>query len=455
MRVRKFEVSGLFGLFNHSIEFNLSRRITIIHAPNGYGKTVILKLLEGFFGGSLIVFRQYKFDQINIEFENGEKITINQHGTAPDLIEDRRRPIRFAYSITSKKGRTSKTWDPAAEKGDEEVFRRIGSHTLRDYLPYLVPSSPNTMRDHRTGETMTVREAIERHWDELPPSLRTRMPHPEWLAEIRKSVVCRLIETQRLMVARKEGRVRTEEQPLIPAVRSYADDLASAIGRALEESATLSQSLDRTFPNRLLRRRSDVTPPLSETELRERLASLEQLRARLTKTGILDRSTEESFIPTEAFDEPTQRILTEYVEDNRKKLDVYISLLEKVELFTDLINSRFQFKTVQADRNRGFVFVDSSGLYLDVSSLSSGEQHELVLIYELIFKTIKNSLILIDEPEISLHVAWQKRFLDDLGRIVSLSPMDVVISTHSPQLIGGHLDLLVPLKAPGEDNAGV
>ena len=53
----------------------------------------------------------------------------------------------------------------------------------------------------------------------------------------------------------------------------------------------------------------------------------------------------------------------------------------------------------------------------------------------------ENTLLLIDEPEISLHIAWQKKFLADLRRIIALSPMDVMISTHSPQLISGNIDL--------------
>jgi predicted ATP-dependent endonuclease of OLD family len=42
---------------------------------------------------------------------------------------------------------------------------------------------------------------------------------------------------------------------------------------------------------------------------------------------------------------------------------------------------------------------------------------------------------LIDEPEISLHVAWQKEFLKDLQEIIKIQNMPVVIATHSPRLL--------------------
>ena len=48
---------------------------------------------------------------------------------------------------------------------------------------------------------------------------------------------------------------------------------------------------------------------------------------------------------------------------------------------------------------------------------------------------------MIDEPEISLHVAWQQEFLHDLEKITDLAKFDVLIATHSPQIIHDRWDL--------------
>lgn len=45
MRLRRFRIEKLFGLFTHEITLNDEPRITILHAPNGYGKTVILQMM--------------------------------------------------------------------------------------------------------------------------------------------------------------------------------------------------------------------------------------------------------------------------------------------------------------------------------------------------------------------------------------------------------------------------
>ena len=63
----------------------------------------------------------------------------------------------------------------------------------------------------------------------------------------------------------------------------------------------------------------------------------------------------------------------------------------------------------------------------------------------LLFRVQPNTVVLIDEPELSLHVGWQKRFLPDLVEIVQLSGFDAVVATHSPFIVGDRDDLLVPL----------
>ena len=81
--------------------------------------------------------------------------------------------------------------------------------------------------------------------------------------------------------------------------------------------------------------------------------------------------------------------------------------------------------------------------------LSSGEQHELVILYELIFRTAPDSLVLIDEPELSLHVAWQAQFVPDLERMAKLTGFRSILATHSPEIVGDRWDLTVELHAPG------
>ena len=127
-------------------------------------------------------------------------------------------------------------------------------------------------------------------------------------------------------------------------------------------------------------------------------------------------------------------VMTLYVQDTEKKLGVLDDLAARVELLRDNVNGKFLHKSIKIDRETGFTAIGHGNVTLALESLSSGEQHELVLLYDLLFRVRPDTLVLIDEPELSLHVAWQKQFLPDLLKIVQAAHFDAVIATHSPSL---------------------
>jgi len=67
------------------------------------------------------------------------------------------------------------------------------------------------------------------------------------------------------------------------------------------------------------------------------------------------------------------------------------------------------------------------------------------MLFKLIFETPPSSLVLIDEPEISLHVLWQLEFMPDLFEIQEANRFQAIIATHSPQIFQGVEHLIVDL----------
>ena len=136
------------------------------------------------------------------------------------------------------------------------------------------------------------------------------------------------------------------------------------------------------------------------------------------------------------------------------KLQKFDDIYKKINLFSEILNTKLSFKRIKIDSSKGFYFIrlienkanSEKEHVLKLSQLSSGEQHQVVLIYELIFNTKEHSIVLIDEPEISLHVVWQEQFLDDLKMITEMNKAKAVIATHSPQIIGDYWDLVIDLE---------
>ncbi len=178
------------------------------------------------------------------------------------------------------------------------------------------------------------------------------------------------------------------------------------------------------------------------------MKDLEHKREKLQKVGLIDLQNQPNInLINRKEDNQIFQVLQVYIEDSWKKLEDYDSLANRIDLFINIINDRFLQKKIYISKNKGFYFKSTkTDKEIPLKSLSSGEQHIIVLYYELLFKIHEESLLLMDEPEISLHIAWQKRIIEDLKNIIKLKPMEIIIATHSPAVIGKNWDLTIELN---------
>ena len=80
------------------------------------------------------------------------------------------------------------------------------------------------------------------------------------------------------------------------------------------------------------------------------------------------------------------------------------------------------------------IFKNSLGKEFDITELSSGEKQLFLRALSLKFLEVNNSVILIDEPEISLHPQWQRKIINLYESIGENNQL--IIATHSPHVIG-------------------
>lgn len=441
MRINEVTVKALFGLFNHRIPLSQHPPITIIHGPNGFGKTVVLKMLDGLFNGRFTMLKSVPYHEIAVTLDTSTVLTVQRR--EQETKQSRKRANLFFRAIKGKKEIGSFTLD------DAEYPPEFPIHAMEEYVPHLNRIGADEWLDVSTGRHLSSQDVMDEYSDDMPFRFKEKRSSPPWLKDLLSCVSVHLVDTDRLRPSRPYERRRHPRQRVFSelAVLRYADDLAERIRSKLAESAALSQSLDRTFPARLVQH--GLPAALADDDIRNRLSQLEEKRSRLKAAGLLDKDEDMGFqISSQTLDEHTKQVLAVYANDVEKKLSIFDDIASKLELFETLVNARFVYKELAINKDSGFQFSSTDGTPLSPSDLSSGEQHELVLLYELLFRVPPKSLILIDEPEISLHVAWQEQFLPDLEKITAVSAFDVLIATHSPQIIRDKWDLTVELKGP-------
>ncbi len=107
----------------------------------------------------------------------------------------------------------------------------------------------------------------------------------------------------------------------------------------------------------------------------------------------------------------------------------------RVRDFFNLIDDFFQKtnKSIQFTEDKNIIFQNGSS-QLKTNQLSSGEKQLLIILFQVFLQEEKPSILLLDEPEISLHLKWQFKLIETIR---SINPnCQLIIATHSPGIFG-------------------
>ena len=433
MRLKKISIEGLFDLYNYNIPLNTDERVTIIIAPNGYGKTTIFKLIKAAIDVDIEYIRKIPFNVFRIEFENKESLEDIEEISSVEIIKqgilcsDDEIPHELVKCNITKSGGKTEEYNLTPDKYPKDNFELGNISRFIEIEMQIERVGVNKWKNLKTGDILDISDLIKIYGYRFPPSY-SNLPDYYKLKDELKEIKVHLIESQRLMKYDSQTDYQEHDsnrKKVIPVqvVLEYSKDLVKRIEDKNSEYASISQKLDSTFPHRLIQNEGlDAVEILDEKAIYERIQEIETKNKNLMELGILE-SRESNELPQENMTSERRRVLTLYIEDTEAKLSVFDDLARKMSLFKEIINKQFSNKSIEVKKSKGFVFKFKDGKVLTPEKLSSGEQHEVIINYELLFKTEDNSIILIDEPEISLHIMWQEEIIKNLLRIAELNKL--------------------------------
>jgi len=443
MRIIKISVKKLFNNLDLVVELPNKGNVNILYGPNGLGKTTVLSMIDALFNLRYKVFDEIPFSEFILNLDNGVSLELRKKVLSDkftDIYERRfRGGIHSDLQLSLNDGKSSATVD----------FIKVSPSA--NHVPnWFRQVKPDVWLDIRTRARYSTEELVARyprlshlHKGAVNQEERNKVEAIRKYLQLNKTY---FIDTQRLRTSLPHdtetgGDGAANESRSTPSVEMCSEKLINKIRQVALEYATISQTLERTFPQRLIKH---VSRYKRVPNLLEKLNNLEGYRKELLELGLSEPESVR-VDPLKSVSKKFTHVLSLYLEDAVLKLNVYKELHKKMRLFVELVGKRFAAKEMKVSVLSGIQFF-SSGSLIPLAKLSSGEQHELIMIYNLLFEIPSGTRVLIDEPEISLHVCWQEEFLKDLRAIGSLVGHSFIVATHSPSIINENWEYATELK---------
>lgn len=421
MKITRLKVEGLFGLYDYDIDFaRHGDEFTILTSPNGYGKTTILRIIHSYDVKRLLYLYTLKFNLLTAWFDDGSEIVARESDDASEGIKnfDTRKNQRRGLLLTwNNKGSELSRFEyrPGAIREAMLIaYRKVSAGR-----PYIGEGVEDNIEYYITGEAGEALNTV----------IAQMQDQEQFLLQL-ATIQTDFIGANRIYTASRRDRSHRQRynQPILQVVY----ELKEMLTRWVMDFQKNFQRLDSKLIDKLL---EDQGAEIDEATYQQKASSLTQLMEELTSFGLINKQNLPSYQPGKG------RILDVYLSLMEEKLNYYKNFLPLVKLFNKNVQQKhFANKTIRLSAQHGLRIESYNGDILSASQLSTGEQNQLVLLYDLIFKTPENSILLIDEPESSLHVAWQNDFVSDMQLIAGKKNLQIVVATHSPIIVSNTLD---------------
>lgn len=433
MKVKFVAVNGLFGSFQHRVEFR-QEEPTLLLAPNGAGKTHILKLTAAALSLDVGVLLDTQFESLTVGFKSGKNLHFKRTNIEPNG------PIIQVWLSSGSESGSVLTLSEEDTTFPEErtlALRRVTSEGwTRDDSGRIY--SLKESRRRFGSKTAKVRKKLSGF-----PEINRYIGNPNPI----------FIDTWRLdsRVEDNEflggwGKSPSRDRSAAESrIKTYTENLRDEISDARRASVSVTQSADASFATRAL---AIAKSTVKEGRLHEQYNNTVARYEALTRNGL---AVGEAPIPFPESTTPTvRRILQVFLDDWEKRLEPLLPVNDKLQLLREILDSKLapSGKKTSVSSSGGLEFVSHNGRRIAVGRLSSGEQHLVALFTLLLFAAQPESLVLIDEPEISLHAAWKHAFLEDISRVAEINNLQIVLATHSASIVNGRWDLAEELELP-------
>lgn len=140
------------------------------------------------------------------------------------------------------------------------------------------------------------------------------------------------------------------------------------------------------------------------------------------------------------------RILEPYLDSLKARFDALQDTQNLLTIFESTLNRVFfRDKFIELHVRDGLKIFTNEDQELSPEKLSSGEKQLLLLFCNTLTARDKATIFIIDEPEISLNVKWQRQLIRALLELTKGSQVQFILATHSIELLSQYKNNVIKL----------
>ncbi|WP_017211813.1 translation initiation factor IF-2 N-terminal domain-containing protein [Clostridium beijerinckii] len=438
--LKSIKINKLFNKEGYNYKFDFKDDINILIAENGSGKTTILNIIIALLNGNVKKLVKLPFESIEIQVNDVINI-INRK----DLIDSSFYKKEIVYLLRKIKDRIPYS------KYEYLTYKIMNDENIDAYeIENLIYKYSGKNYIRRENNQISLFSEID---DEKYPSSQLHY-------KLRKS--CHSNKIINLVNEISEKIKKQEEIIDFPTYRRIEEDLDKVIELSEKEKNELRYKLNNSTLNfgisdvkniieqlteKLREDANDYYTKMNAEVLNDLLSN--KVKLNVTQKNQIDKDKINIIIGRIGEDKIKELDkLRNFIDntsevENSEFLQYYIFKLiniyeaqkpidEKIKNYKDVCNKYLVNKSMIYDEVRVKVIIsdDETKEEIFLEQLSSGEKQILSLFAKLYLTTTKPSIFIIDEPELSLSIIWQKSLLEDIYASNKINLL--IATTHSP-----------------------
>lgn len=393
LHLREFRIFGLFGGSPITIKFpdpiaSDGPAIVILSGSNGIGKTTILRMIGGMLQLDFDEFRRVPFHSAELEFSSSQVVEVK-------WIVGSDRPVFVSFEELS-----------------------MGLVSDREQADYN--SSEQAMINTFRERVLPLTRGIKYDLLELDRSSLQRLSVSEEYIEHSSGRIIRKSKGEDSLAVRVRNFLRDAQ---VNHRRFFRSEELDVLPKLLDR---LTENHDAVTVESLVERLASIRIKIPEYERLGLYIDDEQLSALSALIGSERR-----------WSAPQLALIETYVETQEGIQKARELIANRLIQFEAIMQSFLIGKSVTVNRRTG-LRIEARGTILKESQLSSGEYHFLFMMVTALLCQRIGTIIAIDEPELSLHISWQRKLISALSRCAAGASPLFLFATHSLAIAAEH-----------------